>query len=72
MAPPTPLQTFLNARAFIKSGRALGIGGLFGVALQSTVEESRSLAFSIFGGWGWKKRFANGIFGVNDAIMDRV
>jgi hypothetical protein len=29
----------------------------------------KELAFSVFGGWGWKRKLADGIFGVDDAIM---
>jgi hypothetical protein len=32
----------------------------------------KELIFSVFGGWGWKKRLANGIFGVDDAILDSI
>jgi hypothetical protein len=29
----------------------------------------KELVFSVFGGWGWKRRLADGIFGVDDTIM---
>ena len=68
IVPPTPLQIGCKARTFIKNAQVLKMGSLWCDSLKH-YKIIKEFAFSIFGGWGWKKRFANGIFGVDNAIM---